>query len=44
MIDGRNVFGQPVKSNTRTYQNFRKNDLGQRDEYTTGWLLGYTCF
>ena len=41
MIDGKNVFDQPVKSDMRTYDNIRKIATGQVDDYTTGCLLDY---
>ena len=44
MIAGKNFFDQPVKNNKVAYQNIRKNATGQRDDYTTGCLLGYIYF
>ena len=44
MIDGRNLFGQPVKYNLRTYDNIKKIATGQGDDYTTGCLLDYQYF
>ena len=44
MADGKNFFDQPVKNNTLTYENIRKNATGQGDDYTTGCLLDYTYF
>ena len=44
MIAGKNFFDQPVKNNKVAYQNIRKNSTGQRDDYTTGCLLGYIYF
>ena len=44
MIDGKNVFDQPMKSNKITYENIRKIATGQGDDYTTGCLLDYTNF
>ena len=44
MIDGKNVFDQPVKNDKVTYENIRKITIGQGDDYTTGCLLGYTYF
>ena len=41
MIDGRNLFGQPVKTTIRTYRNIRKIDTGQADDSTAGYLLDY---
>ena len=28
----------------KTFENIRKITIGQRDDYTTGWLLDYTYF
>ena len=39
MIDGKNVFDQPIKC-----KNIRKIAIGQGDDYTTGFLLDYTLF
>ena len=46
MINGRNFFGQPVKSNLRTYDNIQKIAAGQRDDYTTcqAQLVGSTLY
>ena len=44
MIDGRNFFDQPIKSNLKTYGNIRKIVTGQGDDYTTGCLLDYPYF
>ena len=44
MIDGRNVFGQPIDSMAKTYQNIRKTATGQGDDHTTGCLLDYPYF
>ena len=44
MIDGRNVFDQPVKNNLITYDNIRKTVTGQGDDYTTGCLLDYNYY
>ena len=38
MIDGRNLFDQPLKNNSRTYDNVWKIAIGQGDNYTTGCL------
>ena len=40
MADGKNFFDQPVKNNTLTYENIRKNATG----HITGCLLDYTYF
>ena len=44
MIDGENLFDQPIKNNKVTYENIRKIATGQRDDYTTGCLLDYPYF
>ena len=44
MIDGKNVFDQLVKNDKVTYENIRKNTIGQGDDYATGYLLDYTYF
>ena len=43
-IDGKNFFDQPVRNNLETYDNTRKVESGQRDDYTTGCLLDYPSF
>ena len=43
MINGENIFDQPVKNNKEAYEN-RKFATGQRDDYTTGCLLDYPYF
>ena len=44
MINGENIFDQPVKNNKVTYENIRKISTGQGDDYTTGCLLDYAYF
>ena len=44
IIDDRNVFGQPVKNDIRTYRNITKNAISQRDDCTAGCLLDYPYF
>ena len=44
MIDGKNIFDQPVKNNKVTYENIRKIATGRGDDYMTGCLLDYTYF
>ena len=44
MIDGRNVFDQPIKNDKITYENIRKIATGQGDDHTKGCLLDYTYF
>ena len=46
MVDGRNFFDQPAKSNLITYDNIWKiaTGLGDDYDYTTGCLLDYNYF
>ena len=44
MIDGKNVFDQPINSMIKTYEKNRKIATGQGDVYTTGYLLDYSYF
>ena len=44
MIDGQNIFDQPVKNNKITYENIRKIATGQKDDYATGCILDYAYF
>ena len=44
MIDGRNVFDQPINSMNKTYENIRKIATGKGNDYTTGCLLDYPYF
>ena len=44
MIDGKNFFDQSIKNDKITYENIRKIDTGQGDDYTTGCLLDYAYF
>ena len=44
MINGKNVFDQPIKNNKVTYENIRKIATGQGDDYTTGCLYDYSYF
>ena len=44
MINGENVFDEPIKNNNVTYENIRKIATGQGDDYTTGCLLDYSYF
>ena len=41
MIDGRNLFDQPINTMNKTYENIRRIATGQGDDYTTGCLLDY---
>ena len=44
MINGKNVFDQPINSDLKRYENIRRITTGQRDDYTTGCLLDYSQF
>ena len=44
MIDGRNLFDQPLNSMSKTYENIRKTATGKGDDFTTGCLLDYPYF
>ena len=44
MINERNFFDQPIKSDIKTYDNIRKIATGHNNDYTTGRLLGYPYF
>ena len=36
IIDGRNLSDQPIKNDSKAYDNIRKIAVGQGDDYTTG--------
>ena len=44
MIDGQNLFDQPVKNNLRTYDSIQEIAIGQGNDCTNGWLLNYNYF
>ena len=44
MIDGRNFFDQPMKNDSKNYDNIGKTAAGQGDDYTTGSLLDCLLF
>ena len=44
MINGENVFNQPINNNKVTHENIGKTAIGQGDDYTTGCLLDYSFF
>ena len=44
MIDGKNIFDQPIQNDKITYEKIRKITTGQGDDYKTGCLLDYTYF
>ena len=43
MIDGKNLFDQPIKYDSKTYDIIRKIVTIQTDDYTTGSLIDYLC-
>ena len=44
MINGENIFDQPVKNVLVTYENIQRIATGQGDDYTTGCLLDFNYF
>ena len=44
MIDGQNVFDQPVRNDLITYDNIREIATDQGDDHRTGCLLDYNYF
>ena len=44
LIDGRNVYDQPINELIKQYDEVRKVSTGQGDDYTTGYLLDYAYF
>ena len=44
MIDGKNVYDQPINDLIKQYDEVRKVSTGQGDDYTTGCLLDYAYF
>ena len=44
MMDGQNVFDQPLKNDLRTYDNIQKIEIGKGDDYKTGFSIDYTHF
>ena len=44
MIDGKDLFDQPINSNLKTYENIFKIATGQGDDYTNSCLLDYSYF
>ena len=44
MLNGENLFGQPIKNNKVTYENIKNVATGQGDDYTTACLLDYPYF
>ena len=44
MIDGKNLFDQPINNDFKAYENIRIIATGLGDDYTTGCLLDYPYF
>ena len=44
MVNGQNFLDQPVRNNLRTYDSIQKIATGQRDDYTSRYLLEYSYF
>ena len=44
MINGKNVFDQPITNGKKIYDNTRKITFGQGDDYSAGCLLDYNSF
>ena len=44
MINGENIFDQPIKDNKVTYENIGKYATGAGDDCTTRFLLDYPYF
>ena len=44
LIDGRNLYDQPIEDQVKKYDETRKIATGQRDGYTTGCFLDYQYF
>lgn len=44
VIDGKNYFGQPTKSDIKIYDKIQKTTTGQGDYYTIFCLLDYNYF
>ena len=44
MLDGRNIYDQPINDLIKQYDEVRKVSTGHGDDYTTGSLLDYAYF
>ena len=44
LINGRNVYDQPINDQIKKYDEIRKIATGKGDDYTTGFLLDYQDF
>ena len=41
MMDGKNLFNQPIKNGIKTYDIIQKIAVGERDDYSSGCLSDY---
>ena len=41
MMDGKNLFNQPIKNGIKTYDIIQKIAVVERDDYSSGCLLDY---
>ena len=44
IIDGRNVYDNPIKNDIEKYRELKKVMIGKGEDYTTGSLLDYNYF
>ena len=44
IIDGRNVYDNPIESDIEKYRELKKVMIGKREDYTTGSLLDFNYF
>ena len=44
LIDGRNLYDQPINDQIKKYDEIRKIATGKGDDYTTGCLMDYKYF
>ena len=44
IIDGRNVYDNPIESDNKKYRELQKVMIGKGEDYTTGSLLDYNYF
>ena len=44
MIDGKNLFNQPIRNNLITYDSIQKIATSRGEDCTTGCFLGYNYF
>ena len=44
IIDGRNLYDNPIENNIETYRELKKVMIGKGEDYTTGSLLDFNYF